>query len=140
MRALLLAAALTLAPALARAETYEVLSWNPERLAVVDKDSLSETAGLKRVRITVIFARPRGEGAATQRGMVGLQEFDCAGGRYRTVESAPFDDTGAPLAEPATREPSAWTTIAPGSLGADEQARVCGGQWTAGAYAPSCRF
>ncbi len=111
MRVLIAGAVLMLWPSIAAAESYDVLSWNQDRLAAVDRDSVTESAGLKRVRIAVIYAQAKGEGAGAYRGMVGLQEFDCAQGRFHTLESAPFDDSGTPVAPLATHEPTAWTTI-----------------------------
>jgi hypothetical protein len=134
MRVLFTAAALLLSPSLAAAESYDVLSWNHERLAAVDKDSLAEGPGVKRVRIAVIYAQPKGEGAGAYRGMVGLQEFDCAQSRFHTLESTPFDDAGSPITALATKDPTAWTAITPGTLAADERGRVCDGAWPGGAY------
>jgi hypothetical protein len=134
MRVLVAAAALLLSPTLAAAESYDVLSWNRDRLAAVDKDSLTDVGGLKRIRIAVVFAQAKGEGAGAYRGMVGLQEFDCAQGRFHTLESTPFDDTASPIAALATHDPTPWTTIAAGTLAADERGRVCDGAWPGAAY------
>jgi hypothetical protein len=134
MRVLLASAALLLFPTIAAAESYDVLSWNRDRVAAVDRDSLTEAGGLKRIRIAVVYAQPKGQGPAAYRGMLGLQEFDCTQGRFHTLESTPFDDAGAPITALASSVPTAWTTITAGTLGADERGRVCEGTWPAGAY------
>jgi hypothetical protein len=134
MKIWLAGAALIVWPALAAAETYDVLSWNEARLAVVDRDSLAVADGLKRVRITVVYAKPRTDAAQPYRGMVGLQEFDCAQSRFHTIETAPFDDEGSPIAALATTTPTAWQPIASGTLGDDERQRVCAGAWSASPY------
>jgi hypothetical protein len=134
LRIWLASAALVIWPALAAAESYDVLGWNETRLAAVDRESVTDAGGLKRVRITVIYAQPRSDALRPYRGMIGLQEFDCAQGRYHTLESAPFDDEGAPISALASKEPTAWQSIAPGTLGADERQRVCDGAWSRTAY------
>jgi len=134
MKALVAAVLFAAAPTAAFAGAFDVLSWKPDRLAAVERDSVVDADGMKRARITVIFAQPRTDRAQPYRGLVGLQEFDCAGARYRTLQSTPFDDSGAMLAAATIREPSAWVSITPGTLGNDEKRRVCDGEWSARTY------
>ena len=106
-------------PTAASAETLVPLLINETAITMIDMDSIRTTGEMKRAWVYVGLPRDR-EGTAYTGAFV---EFDCAEGRYRTINRKSFDIRGRITSE--ERDATSWNVGLPVSPATSAMSAVC---------------